>query len=75
MEEKKLLEFYGGRGMSLLPFAIFIVMIITTTFIWASISDGALWVPAFSALIIPFFFAKDKKYYSGVIIEGMASKD
>lgn len=75
MEEKKLLEFYGGRGMSLLPFAIFIVMIITTTFIWASISDGALWVPAFSALIIPFFFAKDKKYYSEVIIEGMASKD
>lgn len=75
MEQKKRLEFYGGRGMSLLPFAIFIVFIIITTFAWASISDGALWVPAFAALIIPFFFAKDKKLYSEVIIEGMASKD
>ena len=75
MEEKKMLEFYGGRKVSLLPFVIFIVTIITTTFVWSSISDGALWVPAFVALIIPFFFAKDKKYYSEVIIEGMASKD
>lgn len=75
MEEKKMLEFYGGRKVSLLPFVIFIITIITTTFVWSSISDGALWVPAFVALVIPFFFAKDKKYYSEVIIEGMASKD
>ena len=73
--EKKTLEFYGGRGMALLPFAIFIVLIILTTFVWRSISDGALWVPAFVALLIPFFFAKDKKYYSDVVISGMASKD
>lgn len=73
--EKRKLEFYGGTGMSLLPFVIFIVLIIMTTFVWRSISDGALWVPAFTALLIPFFFAKDKKYYSEVIISGMASKD
>lgn len=73
--EKKRLEFFGGRVMSLLPFAIFIVMIILTTFVWRSISDGALWVPAFLAIIIPFFFARDKKLYSEVVIEGMASKD
>ena len=73
-EEKKL-EFYGGAGMSLLPFVIFIILIITTTFMWRSISDGALWVPAFTAILIPFFFAKDKKQYSEVVIRGMANKD
>ncbi|MGI6211481.1 MAG: Na+/H+ antiporter NhaC family protein [Anaerovoracaceae bacterium] len=69
------LEFYGGRGVSLLPLLIFLVMIFFTTFVWASISDGALWVPAFVALIIPFFLAKDKLHYSQTIISGMASKE
>lgn len=57
---KKRLEFYGGAGVSLLPFVIFIITIIITTFVWGSISDGALWVPAFLALLIPFFLSKDK---------------
>lgn len=74
-DEKNLLEFYGGRGMSLLPFGIFIVLIVLTTFIWRSISDGALWVPAFVALLVPFFFAKDKKRYSEAIIAGIAKRD
>ncbi len=38
-------------------------MIILTTFYFGSISDGALWVPAYTALIVAFFFAKDKKNY------------
>ena len=75
METKKKLEFYGGAWMSFLPFVIFIGLIIVTTFMWHSISDGALWVPAFVAILIPFFFAKDKKYYSDVVINGMASRE
>ena len=73
--EKKKLEFYGGTWVSFLPFIIFIAMIILTTFAWKSISDGALWVPAFTAILIPFFLAKDKKHYSEAVISGMASKE
>ena len=73
--EKKRLEFYGGPWMSFLPFVIFIALIILTTFFWQSISDGALWVPAFTAILIPFFFAKDKKHYADAVIEGMASRE
>lgn len=73
--DNKKLEFYGGTWVSFLPFIIFLVLILLTTFVWGSISDGALWVPAFVALLIPFFLAKDKKYYSEVIIEGMANKE
>ncbi|WP_312651694.1 Na+/H+ antiporter NhaC family protein [Aminipila sp.] len=75
MEQKKRLEFYGGPWISFLPFIVFLVLIILTTFIWGSISDGALWVPAFSALLIPFFLAKDKRHYASAIIDGMASKE
>lgn len=71
----KKLEFYGGEWMSFLPFAIFIVLIIVTTFFWGSISDGALWLPAFLALVVTFFFAKNKKQFSDVIISGMASRE
>ncbi|MBQ8563571.1 MAG: sodium:proton antiporter [Firmicutes bacterium] len=73
--EKKRLEFYGGPWMSFLPFIIFIAMIILTTFLWQSISDGALWVPAFTAILIPFFLAKDKKHYADAVIDGMASRE
>ena len=73
--EKKSLEFYGGPWMSFLPFIIFIALIILTTFVWQSISDGALWVPAFAAILITFFFAKDKKQYADAVIDGMASRE
>lgn len=69
------LEFYGGEWMSFIPFIVFLVLIVMTTFIQSSISDGALWVPAFMALVVAFFFAKNKKLYSEVIINGMASKE
>lgn len=75
MKEMKKLEFYGGEWMSFIPFLVFIGMIILTTFHYGSISDGALWVPAFTALIVAFFFAKDKKMYSNTIIDGMASRE
>lgn len=75
MEAKKKLEFYGGTWVSFLPFIVFLSLIVLTTFIWGSISDGALWVPAFSAILLPFFLAKDKKHYAEVVIEGMASKE
>lgn len=75
MEVKKKLEFYGGTWVSFLPFIVFLGMIVLTTFIWGSISDGALWVPAFTAILLPFFLAKDKKQYAEVVIEGMASKE
>ncbi|MFT5875600.1 MAG: Na+/H+ antiporter NhaC [Clostridium sp.] len=69
------LEFYGGEWMSFIPFIVFIVLIVMTTFVEGSISDGALWIPAFMALIVAFFFAKNKKLYSETIINGMASKE
>lgn len=75
MESKKKLEFYGGEWISFVPFMVFLALIITTTFHFGSISDGALWIPAFMAIVVGFFFAKNKKEYSNAIIEGMASKE
>ncbi|WP_304508775.1 Na+/H+ antiporter NhaC family protein [Anaerotignum sp.] len=74
LNEKKL-EFYGGTWISFLPFIVFLSLIVLTTFIWGSISDGALWIPAFAAILLPFFLAKDKAQYANVVIEGMASKE
>ena len=72
--EKKL-EFYGGEWVSLSPIIIFIGLIFVTTFWWGSTSDGALWIPIFLGVVIPFFLAKNKKEYSSAVISGMASKD
>lgn len=74
-ENSRKLEFYGGEWISFVPFIVFLTLIILTTFVWASTSDGALWVPAFSALVMAFFFAKDKKLYAETIIKGMSSTD
>ena len=74
MENKKL-EFYGGEWMSFLPLGLFLVGIIYTTFFVGCISDGALWLPAFLAICISLFFAKDKKVYTNVVINGIASPD
>ncbi|MFR0076661.1 MAG: Na+/H+ antiporter NhaC family protein [Blautia sp.] len=71
----KKLEFYGGEWVSISPLIIFIGLIFVTTFWWGSTSDGALWIPIFLGIVIPFFLAKNKKEYSGAVIEGMASKD
>lgn len=74
MKTKKL-EFYGGEWVSLSPLIIFIILIFITTFWWGSISDGALWVPIFLGIVIPFILAKNKREYSNAVIDGMASKD
>ncbi len=74
MENKKL-EFYGGEWMSFLPLGLFLVGIIYTTFYVGSISDGALWLPAFLAICISLFFAKDKKVYTDAVVKGIASQD
>lgn len=71
MEENKKLEFYGGEWMSFLPFVVFLVLIVLTTFFWGSISDGALWLPAFLALIVTFFVAKDKRHFADVLFKGI----
>ncbi|GAU79260.1 Na+/H+ antiporter NhaC family protein [Fusibacter sp. 3D3] len=75
MNKRGKLEFYGGEWMSFVPFIVFLVLIVLTTFVAGSISNGALWIPAFMALIISFFFAKDKKLFSNIIIDGMASRE
>lgn len=75
MENRKALKFYGGEWMSFLPFIIFILLVVTNTLYFGSISNGALWLPAFLGIVISFFFAKDKKEYSGTIIKGMASSE
>ena len=74
-QRERTLEFYGGPWMSFLPFGIFLFLIVITTFYFGSISDGALWLPAFAALLIPFFFAKDKTAYADAMVEGMASRE
>ncbi len=74
MSDRKL-EFYGGEWMAFLPFVIFLSLILLTTFFWGSISDGALWVPAFLALIVTFFFSRDKAHYADVVISGIASRE
>ncbi len=74
-EKTKKLEFYGGEWMSFIPFIVFLVLIILTTFYFGSISDGALWVPAFMSLVVAFFFAKNKQLFADTIISGMASKE
>lgn len=73
--QRKKLEFYGGEWMSFIPFLVFLALIITTTFHFGSISDGALWVPAFMAIIVGFFFAKNKSDFANAVIDGMASKE
>jgi Na+/H+ antiporter NhaC len=75
MDSEKKLEFYGGEWMSFLPIVLFIILIVVTSFAWGSTSDGACWVPAIISLMLPFFFAKDKKMYADTIIDGLASKD
>lgn len=75
MNEHRKLEFYGGEWVSFLPFFVFLVLIITFTFFFGSISDGALWIPAFMAIFIGFFFAKDKGYFADSVIDGMASRE
>lgn len=74
MKEKKL-EFYGGEWISFMPIALFVILIILTTFFCGCTSNGATWVPAFLSLLFPLFLAKDKKAYAEAIIGGISDKN
>ena len=73
--DKKLLQFYGGRWVCFLPMVLFVVGIIVAIMGFKSGTDGALWVPGYLALAATFFLAKNKKEYTNAVIEGVANKD
>ena len=73
MEEGKKLEFYGGNGMSLIPFIVFIVITIGLSFINAAylnmmIASGVI------GLIVGMFLVKDKVRYWDIVLEGLGDK-
>lgn len=73
MEGKEKLEFYGGKGMSLIPFIVFIVITIGLSFINAAdlnmmIASGIM------GLIIGMLFVKDKPRYWDIVLEGLGDK-
>ena len=73
MESKKRLEFRGGSGMALVPFAIFIVITIALSF--ANFQDINMMVGAgVVALLIGMIFCKDVNGYWDTILDGLGSK-
>ena len=73
MEKAKKLEFYGGNGMSLVPFIVFIVITIGLSFINAAdlnmmIASGVI------GLIVGMLLVKDKPRYWDIVLEGLGDK-
>lgn len=73
MGKEKTLEFRGGSGMALLPFAVFIVITIGLSFMNAAdlnmmIGAGVI------GLLVGMIFAKDVNEYWDVILTGLGSK-
>ena len=73
MEKEKKLEFYGGNGMSLVPFVVFIVITIGLSFINAAdlnmmIASGVI------GLIVGMLIVKDKPRYWDIVLEGLGDK-
>ncbi len=73
MNKKDLLEFNGGRIVSLIPFMTFIIITIGLSFINAAdlnmmIASGVI------GLIIGMVFAKDKGKYWDIVLEGLGQK-
>lgn len=67
------LEFKGGVGMALIPFAIFIVITIALSF--ANCQDINMMVVAgVVALLVGMIFCKNIQCYWNVILEGLGSK-
>lgn len=73
MNEKKKLEFYGGTGLSFLPFVLFFCVVIAAV-ICDGVSERAMWVGCLVGLMTAFFFAKDKIRFGDAIAEGAADK-
>ncbi|RKD95152.1 Na+/H+ antiporter NhaC family protein [Halopiger aswanensis] len=71
-DDEPRITFYGGRGMSALPIAVFIVWAITQTALWRISDTGGLIVGILIGLILGMFFVRgDWKTYANTIFEGM----
>jgi Na+/H+ antiporter NhaC len=71
-DEGPRIEFYGGRGMSALPIAFFIVWAIAQTALWRISDTEGLVAGMLIGLVLGMFFAKGNwKTYANTIFEGM----
>ena len=71
-QEGPRIEFYGGRGMSAVPIAFFILWAIAQTALWRISDTEGLVAGMLLGLIIGMFFAKGNwKIYANTIFEGM----
>ncbi|WP_211263544.1 Na+/H+ antiporter NhaC family protein [Halalkalicoccus paucihalophilus] len=71
-EEGPRIEFYGGRGMSAVPIAFFIVWAIAQTALWRISDTAGLIAGMLIGLIVGMFFVKGNwKTYANTIFEGM----
>jgi len=73
MQEKKMLQFRGGPGMALIPFAVFIVVTIGLSFMQAA-SLNMMIGAGVVGLLIGMLFAKDVGDYWETILSGLGSK-
>lgn len=74
MEEKKLL-FYGGEWISFLPILIFVILTVVSSFGLHVTGGGAGWLPAFIAVSIPMFLAKNKVQYANAVVRGLSDRN
>ncbi|MEM4781244.1 MAG: Na+/H+ antiporter NhaC family protein [Halalkalicoccus sp.] len=66
------IEFYGGRGMSAIPIAFFIVWAIVQTALWRISDTAGLVAGMLIGLILGMFFVRGNwKTYANTIFEGM----
>ncbi|MCH7661369.1 MAG: Na+/H+ antiporter NhaC family protein [Euryarchaeota archaeon] len=66
------IEFYGGRGMSAVPIAFFIIWAIAQTALWRISDETGLVAGMLIGLIVGMFFVKGNwKSYANTIFEGM----
>lgn len=69
--EKNKISFYGGKGISLIPFIVLIALVFVAV-AKDAVSERVMWVGAVLGLFVTFFFAKDKKAFGDAIAKGMA---
>ena len=67
--EKKRLELHGGGWASFLPFLVFVGVAIFISVQGAPDVKG-MWIGALFGIMLTFFLAKDKLYYTEVVING-----
>lgn len=66
--------FYGGKGMSLLPLALFVASCVLFFVVFKDYAMESLCVGGFGALIIGSIFAKKKSTYWDSVVKGMCSE-